>query len=147
MELLSPYIIAAGIGWISAQLCKYLIASVKHRSLASFRHLYLSGHMPSAHSATTVALLVVVAGLDGVQSGVFGVAFLFTCVVLYDALMVRRSSGEQGVALTALIKQSKSDVKLPRVAMGHTPLEVAVGSLLGLIVGLAVLTTYNLYFL
>lgn len=144
MDLLSPYIIAALVGWVTAQLCKYLIASVKHRSLASFRHLYLSGHMPSAHSATTVALLVVVAGIDGIQSGLFGVAFLFTCVVLYDALMVRRSSGEQGVALTALIKEHESKVRLPRVAMGHTPLEVAVGALLGLVVGLAVLFVHNM---
>lgn len=144
MEYISPYIIAAGLGWIVAQLSKYVIASVKNKGLASYRQLYLSGRMPSAHSATTVALLVVVAALDGVQSGLFGVTFLFTCVVLYDAMMVRRSSGEQGVALSALIKEQKSKVPLPRVAMGHTPLEVAVGSLLGLAVGLAVVTIHNL---
>lgn len=146
MELVSPYIIAAGFGWVVAQLAKYVIASVKHKGLASMRQLYLSGNMPSAHSATTVALLVVVAGIDGVMSGVFAVAFLFTSVVLYDAMMVRRSSGEQGVALTALMKEQKSKVPYPRVALGHTPLEVAVGSLLGLVVGLAVLTVYNLSF-
>lgn len=138
MEFISPYIIAAGLGWIVAQLSKYVIASVKHGGLASYRQLYLSGHMPSAHSATTVALLTVIAVTDGVQSDIFAVAFLFTCVVLYDAMMVRRSSGEQGVALTALIKEQKSEVPFPRVAIGHTPLEVAVGSLLGLLVGLGV---------
>ena len=144
MEYLSPYIIAAALGWITAQCAKYLIHSAKRRRLASFRELYQSGRMPSSHSATTVALLVVVGALNGIDSAIFGVTFLFTCVVLYDAMMVRRSSGEQGVALTALIKELKSKVALPRVAMGHTPTEVAVGSLLGLVVGLAVVLVYNL---
>jgi len=139
----SPYIVAAGLGWIVAQLTKYVIASAKHGRLASYRQLYLSGRMPSAHSATTVSLLVTVAAFDGVDSAVFGIVFLFTLVVLYDAMMVRRSSGEQGIALSALMKEQKSKVPYPRVAMGHTPMEVAVGSLLGLVVGLSVVTFYN----
>lgn len=143
MEYISPYIIAAALGWIVAQSTKYLIASAKHRSLASIRQLYLSGRMPSAHSATTVALLVTVGAYQGVQSAIFGVTFLITLVVLYDAMMVRRSSGEQGVALTALMKEQKSKVVFPRVAMGHTPSEVAVGALIGLAVGFAVVMFYN----
>ena len=135
MELLSPYIIAGALGWIVAQLSKYFIASYKHGKLASYRQLYLSGHMPSAHSATVIAVLVTIGYFDGVQSGLFGLALVFTCVVIYDAMMVRRSSGEQGIALTALLKEQKSKVPFPRVAMGHTPLEVAVGSFLGVLVG------------
>lgn len=144
MEILSPYIIAGLAGWIVSQLGKYVVASIRAGKLASYRQLYLSGHMPSAHSATTVAVLVVIALIDGVDSGLFGLAAVFTSVVLYDAMMVRRSSGEQGVALTALIKeleaekQLKKPVRLPRVAMGHTPLEVLVGALLGVLVGAAV---------
>lgn len=138
MEILSPYIIAGLAGWIVSQFGKYVVASVRNRRLASYRQLYLSGHMPSAHSATTVAVLVVIGLIDGVGSGLFGLAAVFTSVVLYDAMMVRRSSGEQGVALTAVIKESKLKVPLPRVAMGHTPLEVAVGAFLGLLVGIAV---------
>ena len=147
MEYVSPYIVAAALGWIIAQCTKYVIASVKHGKLASYRQLYLSGRMPSAHSATTVALLITIAAFDGVDSAVFGLAFLFTLVVLYDAMMVRRSSGEQGVALSAFMKEQKSKVSYPRVAMGHTPMEVAVGSLLGLVVGLAVVTSYNIFIL
>lgn len=138
MELLSPYIIAGALGWIVAQLSKYVVASYRHGKLASYRQLYLSGHMPSAHSATVIAVLVTVGFFDGVQSGLFGLALLVACVVIYDAMMVRRSSGEQGVALTALLKEQKSRVPFPRVAMGHTPLEVAVGSFLGVLVGASV---------
>ena len=144
MELLSPYIIAGLAGWIVSQLGKYVVASVKAGKLASYRQLYLSGHMPSAHSATVISVLVVIGLKDGIDSGLFGLALVFAAVVLYDAMMVRRSSGEQGIALTAVIteieakKLIKNKIPLPRVALGHTPLEVAVGTLLGLIVGVSV---------
>lgn len=137
MEFVSPYIIAGMAGWIVSQLSKYVVASFKVRKLASLRQLYLSGHMPSAHSATVVAVLAVIGLKDGIGSGLFGLALVFASVVLYDAMMVRRSSGEQGVAITGLIKETGSPVPLPRVAIGHTPLEVAVGSLVGLFVGIA----------
>ncbi len=137
MEFLSPYIIAGAAGWIVSQFSKYVVASFRAGRPASLRQLYLSGHMPSAHSATVVAVLMIIGLKDGVQSGLFGLALVFTLVVIYDAMMVRRSSGEQGIALTALIEEKKSKVPLPRVALGHTPLEVAVGSLLGVVVGLA----------
>lgn len=143
MELFSPYIIAGTAGWVVAQFAKYVVASVQGGGLASARQLYLSGHMPSAHSATTVAMLTVIGLRDGLESGLFGLALVFTAVVLYDAMMVRRSSGEQGVALTALMKEQGSEVPLPRVAIGHTPLEVAVGSIVGLAVGASV---YFLFF-
>lgn len=145
MNYLSPYIIAAAFGWIMAQCAKYILHSVRLKRPASIRELYQSGRMPSSHSASAIAVLVVVAGIDGIQSGLFGVTFFFVSVILYDAMMVRRSSGEQGIALTLLIEEKKSNVPLPRVAMGHTPLEVAVGSLLGLAVGLAVLLVHNVY--
>ena len=138
MDIVSPYIIAGLAGWIISQLGKYVVASFKSGKLASLRQLYLSGSMPSAHSSTVVAVLTVIGLKDGIDSGLFGLALVFAAVVLYDAMMVRRSSGEQGIAITALIKERKSSVPLPRVAMGHTPLEVAVGSLIGFAVGVAV---------
>lgn len=139
MEVASPYIIAGALGWLSAQFMKYVIASVRKRELVSARQLYLSGNMPSAHGATTIAVLVVIGVYDGMQSGLFGLAVVFASVVLYDAMMVRRSSGEQGYALSALITEQKSKVSLPRVAKGHTPTEVAVGALLGVAMGLIVI--------
>ncbi len=136
---LSPYIIAGLGGWLVAQVLKYIFVSLRQRKVASFRHLYFSGNMPSAHSATVVAILVVVGILDGIGSGLFGLALVFTSVVLYDAMMVRRSSGEQGVALTALMKEQKSKVALPRVARGHTPLEVVAGAFIGVVVAIVVI--------
>ncbi|HET6747601.1 MAG TPA: divergent PAP2 family protein [Candidatus Saccharimonadales bacterium] len=138
MLIFSPYIIAILLGWIVAQGAKYLIVAVRQRRFDHIRQLYLSGNMPSAHSATVVALVVVVALRDGLESGLFAVAALLAGIVMYDAVMVRRSSGEQGVAIQQLIKEQKSSVSLPRAAKGHTPMEVLVGALLGLIIGLVV---------
>jgi acid phosphatase family membrane protein YuiD len=138
MELFSPYIIAAIAGWVVAQSLKYLFQSIKGRGFTNLRQLYLSGSMPSAHSATVMAVLIVIGFKDGFDSAVFGLAALVAGVVMYDALMVRRSSGEQGQALTALIKEQKSKVRLPRVAKGHTPFEVLGGVVVGVLVGISV---------
>jgi len=135
MELFSPYILAVISAWIIAQGTKYLIVVVKSRSLRHIRHLYLSGNMPSAHTTTVVALALVIGLREGLGSAVFGLAALFAAIVMYDAMMVRRSSGEQGLALQQLIKEQKSSIPLPRAAQGHTPWEVAVGAILGLLIG------------
>ena len=139
MHFLSPYILAAVISWIVAQGLKYVVASVKGRKLHSLRQLYLSGSMPSAHSASVIALLVVVGFKDGVNSAVFGLALLFAAVVMYDAIMVRRSSGEQGTALVELIRELKRPAATPiHVAKGHTPAEIVGGVVVGLVIGLVV---------
>lgn len=138
MMELSPYIVAVIIAWIVAQGTKYLVHAVKTRSLTAFRQLYISGNMPSSHSATTVALATVVGLRDGTGSAVFAVAVLFAAIVMYDAVMVRRSSGEQGAAIGTLLRELKSKIAPPRTAKGHEPLEVIVGALLGLAIGFGV---------
>jgi acid phosphatase family membrane protein YuiD len=82
--------------------------------------------------------MTVVGLTEGVTSAVFAVTVVFAAIVMYDAVMVRRSSGEQGVAIQSLIKEQGSKVKMPRAAKGHEPLEVAVGAAIGLIVGFLV---------
>lgn len=137
--MLSPYFIAILAGWIIAQGAKYVIVALKNRNFDHFRQLYLSGNMPSAHSATTVALCVVVGLYNGFDSALFALAALLAGIVMYDAMMVRRSSGEQGLAIHALIALSKNkEIVLPRAARGHTPLEVAVGAILGGLIGVVV---------
>jgi uncharacterized protein len=135
MEFISPYIIAAAAGWVVAQFLKYIILSIKGRSLRNVNQLYLSGSMPSAHSATATAVLVVIGFKDGFDSAIFGLALLVASVIMYDAMMIRRSSGEQGKALTEFMKEQKSKVILPRVAKGHTPFEVLGGAAVGVIIG------------
>lgn len=141
--VISVYIVAAAAAWIVAQGLKYIITSVKNKGFKNARQLYLSGGMPSAHSATTTAMVVTLGAFEGTDSPIFALAVLLAAIVMYDAVMVRRSSGEQGNSLTALITELKSKVRLPRAAKGHTPAEVAVGALVGLIVALVVIFIQN----
>lgn len=137
MEI-SPYIIAIFLAWAAGQGTKYLILVVKHRSFNHFRQLYISGNMPSAHTATVISVATLIGLYEGVGSALFGLAALVAGIVMYDAVMVRRSSGEQGAAIQELIREQHSKVALPRAAKGHTPIEVLVGAVLGLVIGLVV---------
>ena len=139
MPELSPYIIAIMAGWIVAQGLKYILVAIQNKNFDHIRQLYLSGNMPSAHAATSMALVTVVGLRDGVESGLFGVVALLAGIVMYDAIMVRRSVGEQGAAIQALIKEQKTNITLPRAAKGHTPLEVVVGAALGVVIGYIVI--------
>ncbi len=136
--MISPYLIAIVVGWLVAQGVKYLIVVAKTRDIGNFRQLYLSGNMPSAHTSTAIALVTVIALKDGIDSGLFGLAALFSAIVAYDAVMVRRSVGEQGEALQKLIRLTDKKGVLPRAARGHSPIEVLIGALIGAIVGIIV---------
>lgn len=129
------YLLAPVIGFVLAQILKYVFASARTRS---WRSLFRSGNMPSGHSASVTALASVVFFSEGF-TGLFAVAATFAIITVYDALVARRSIGEQGEALIRLIEKSPfAKDPMPRVALGHKPLEVAVGIFLGATVGIAV---------
>lgn len=132
---LSPYLIAFVAALIVAHIIKYIVDLANHTAVDPLHQLVMTGGMPSAHAATIMSVWVVILLKDGPSSGLFGLATVVAAIILLDAIKVRRSSGEQGLALTALMKEQHSKVPLPRVAQGHTPLQVAVGTLLGLIIG------------
>lgn len=136
--IISPYLLTILIAWLGAHTIKYVFSSMKKEKLNLRSHLFISGGMPSGHSATVMAMATIIGLRDGLDSGLFGLASLFAIIVMYDALKVRRSSGEQGEAIYGLIKEGKSTVKLPRVAKGHTPLEVILGAVVGVTIGIVV---------
>lgn len=132
----SPYIVVPLVSWLIAQTTK-LVLQASHGNF-SWKYLYKSGNMPSSHTAIVVALLVVLAFLDGMESAEFGIAAVFSLIVIYDAFGVRRAVGEQGGVLAKLIEISRTPkaereaIKI-REVLGHTPLEVAAGGLIGLL--------------
>lgn len=142
-EYFSPYLIAIGAAWLMAHIAKYLFAMSGRGQVQPtlLKQLFISGGMPSSHAATVVSVWMVILLKDGVSSGLFGLATLLALIICYDAVKVRRSSGEQGEAIQRLIRELKSKVPLPRAARGHTPLEVFIGALLGAIVGAVVFFT------
>ena len=135
---LSPYLLAIAVAWLLTHVVKYVIAGIRGKRLDFTHQLFISGGMPSSHAATSVAVWMVILLKDGYQSGLFGLATVFVLVITYDAVKVRRSSGEQGDAVIQIIKETKSSAKIPRAAKGHTPLEVLVGSIFGACIGIIV---------
>ena len=135
---ISVYLVAALLAWFGAQGTKYIL-SAKKNGKRDVRAWYQSGNMPSAHTATMVALTTVVAYRDGIESGLFAVTLVITAITMFDSMMSRRASGEQGIAVRKLLsKSSFANDPLPYHALGHRPQEVLVGALLGLLVGTAV---------
>lgn len=135
---ISPYILVVVVSLAASQALKYLLLLLRGNNFDHIRQLYASGNMPSTHSASVTALLVVIGLRDGVDSGLFGLALLFTIIVMYDSVILRRSVGDQGRAVQELIRSIKSAVLLPRAAKGHTPYELIIGAILGVIIGLVV---------
>lgn len=139
MGIVSPYLIAIGLAWITAHLIKYSLALYHGKKVDFAQQLFISGGMPSSHTATATSVWLLVGLHEGAQSAIFGVATLVLLIVAYDAVKVRRSVGEQGAAIQALIKLTKNTtLGPPRTARGHTPLEVVAGACLGLTIGLVV---------
>lgn len=137
-----PYLVAILAGWVVAHTIKGVIAWLQDRKLNLVQILFLSGGMPSSHTATVVAVWTLIAMSPESSSGLIGLATIFVLIVCYDAVKVRRSVGEQGIALRQLIRNSgQDDIKMPRAAKGHTPLEVAVGGCIGLLIGFVVYST------
>ena len=136
--LMSSYLITILLAWLVAHIVKYIISTIKNEKQTIRSYLFVSGGMPSAHSTAVVAMATIIGLKDGVGSGLFGLAVLFAVIVMYDAMKVRRASGEQGMAIHKLIKDLNTKIKLPKVAKGHSPLEVAMGALLGATIGFVV---------
>lgn len=100
-----------------------------------------SGGMPSSHSSTVVALTISCGRVYGVVSPLFAVCFILAAIVMYDATGVRRAAGEQAKLLNHIVTDLFSgdpnySEKALKELIGHTPLQVAMGALLGLIIGL-----------
>jgi len=135
------YIVTPLIAWAIAQGAKHLFVRYNKRrkiidqpkASSVLLPLAPSGGMPSAHSATVVALASIIAMQSGINSPLFAVALLFAAVVMYDAMMVRYSSGEQGEAILSILGKLKSNIQHPKVAKGHLPAEVAAGALIGIV--------------
>jgi len=132
-----PYIIAPILGWLVAQSIKFALTLRKDG--LQWGDAVQSGGMPSSHSAFMAALSTVIALQQGIGSVAFGIAFSLTAVIVYDAMGVRRTTGQQTEAIKELAKAAKHQLATKvTVSRGHTPAEVTVGGFIGIIIGLAV---------
>ena len=105
----------------------------------NFKRILGAGGMPSSHSAVVMSLTVLIGRNAGFDSYSFAAAFVFSCIVMYDAAGVRRAAGKQASLLNKIIETPgltgvQVQEKLVEV-LGHTPLQVFVGAAIGIIVG------------
>jgi len=135
-ELFGNRVLQASImAWAIAQISKFFIDLLWRRKI-NFRALTTMGGMPSSHSAAVSSLATGIAIIDGMGSTLFALALWFAAVTMYDAAGIRRSAMIQAKILNQMIDElfqghPISEVKL-RELLGHTPIEVFVGMLLGI---------------
>jgi acid phosphatase family membrane protein YuiD len=133
------FLLAPVVAWAIAQAAKVILTSMRQRRL-NLRVLAETGGMPSSHAAIVMGLTTAVGKYAGVSSASFAIALIFSFVVMYDAAGLRRAAGRQAAILNRLVEdlmhmRGVQEQRL-RELLGHTPFEVVVGALLGLVVGL-----------
>lgn len=141
------YLLAVSLtAWLVAQILKTIINFVLMGKL-NVERMWGAGGMPSAHSATVCSLVIAAARFEGVHSTIFALSAILAVIVMYDAMGVRRETGEQAKILNRLLtdwldEESKrtpilGDKKLKEM-VGHTPFEVLGGAIVGIVVGLLI---------
>lgn len=137
--LTNPVLLIPGCSWITAQILKVIINAIMNKKF-SLDRLVGDGGMPSGHSATVTALAVMSGLAKGFDSAEFAIAMIFAIVVMHDALGVRRETGKQARSIISIAEVlndyfSEHDTHIKtdklKVLVGHTPLQVVCGSLLG----------------
>lgn len=135
----NPIIIAGIVAWASAQILKTIIHAIVTKSVDP-RRLLGDGGMPSAHSATVTAISVATGFIAGFDSPVFAVAIMLAAIVMHDAMGVRLETGKQAKVLNDMIKLVYDEGMTPEERLkefvGHTPIQVLAGFLLGIVVDL-----------
>jgi len=146
--ILSNYIIkVAALSWLTAQVLKTLINLALTKQFKAER-LVGAGGMPSSHTALVVSAAIATARQCGTASPEFALAALFAAVVMYDAMGVRYAAGEQAKVINRLVDEWLDTVnfdqeRIPhfkelKEMLGHTPLEVIGGIIVGVVISLIV---------
>ena len=134
--LSNEVLISALVGWTVAQFLKTIFDFALNRSFSAER-LVGSGGMPSSHSSLVMALTTSVGKYNGFDSALFAISLIFSFVVMYDAAGIRRAAGKQAEIINYMIEHHKlPELQKVKELLGHTPLEVFVGAILGIVVGL-----------
>ena len=133
------YLIIPFAVWFFIQLFKLIYDLVTTKKF-NFKRILGAGGMPSSHSAVVTSLATMIGINQGFDSQMFALATIFAFVVMYDAAGIRRAAGKQAHILNKIVNTpglSGVEVteKLQEV-LGHTPKQVIVGAIIGVIVGL-----------
>ena len=149
-QLLSNYpLMSAVLAWFVAQVIKTAIDAYFNKGV-SWERMTGSGGMPSSHSSTVVSLAIATGISYGVDSTLFAIALIFAIVVMYDATGVRRETGKQAVILNRLLLDNpfswtgKEFEKKLKEYVGHSPFQVLMGAILGILIAVIMAYVYGL---
>ncbi|WP_124064847.1 divergent PAP2 family protein [Clostridium sp. E02] len=138
-DLIGNQVLATAVtGWLVAQVLKTLLDLALNKNFNPER-LVGSGGMPSSHSSTVCALTTAASYRYGVSSFEFTICFVLSMIVMYDAMGVRRETGKQAKLLNSILLENPLKLngeilqeKLKEY-VGHTPLQVIAGAILGIL--------------
>ena len=131
------YLLCPVVAFVLAQGTKVFLHSLDHK--VTLHDIFAYSDMPSGHTAVVTALVTILGLKLGVSSPSFAIAFVFAMIVIVDAIGLRNYLGQHGKTLNILVKDLKEDEFLDRSYpkllehIGHTPLQVAIGALVGII--------------
>ena len=133
------HLLTAFSALILAQILKVLFDYWQNRSWHRAL-LFSTGGMPSSHSSLAVAAMVSIGIHEGFGTPIFALAAVLATVVMHDAAGIRRAAGKQAEAINFLSSKLenqgiKLDKKLKEL-LGHHPIEVMIGGLLGLVIAI-----------
>ena len=143
-ELMKNKVLVSGAcGWLCAQVLKMIFYAVMNRKL-SIERLFGDGGMPSGHSATVCAMATAACMHYGVGSFEFAITAMVAIIVMHDAMGVRRETGIQAKVINEMLevftnmgKKMSPEEKLKEF-VGHTPLQVLAGGILGILIAVMV---------
>lgn len=139
--MITPILFLSITAWAIAQGLKMVIAMVIYRKV-DWSYLFTGGGMPSSHSALVCACAAGIGMTAGMDQPIFALAVVVAFIVMYDAANVRKETGEQAKILNYIMKnwdEYKPELFAEELKelIGHTPLQVAAGAVLGVLVGVA----------
>ena len=136
---LNKYLVIPILLWFGIQLFKVIYDLVVDKKF-NFKRILGAGGMPSSHSAVVTSLATLIGKYEGMDTPLFALSVIFAVVVMYDAAGIRRAAGKQAKLLNKIINTPgltnvEVSEKLVEV-LGHTPVQVFVGALIGIVAGL-----------
>lgn len=126
------------ISAIVAQAGKFFVKS--NQLKPGFKNLAAYSGMPSGHSATVISLATIIGLKEGFHTSLFAISIVLAIIVIRDAIGIRQYLGQHGKILNILVKDLKDDDVLEQEyphlleKIGHTPAQVAVGSIIGFLI-------------
>ena len=141
-------LVTASLAWFIAQVLKTIIHALLTKDF-EIERMYGSGGMPSCHSATVTALATSACFLHGPGSSEFAISVILAIIVMYDARGVRRETGIQAKVINDLVDfldDVHTEIKTPdeklKEFIGHTPLQVVIGAILGFVIAIIIHSFY-----